>query len=86
MEEALFLVAFKEVCWLASCHSLTDCNIFSVLSITQNIECNPSKTNDKLVLDRFYPVISYRPVRKKKKATNCCIRSLWSANELPAQG
>ena len=37
----------------------------------------------------FYPVISYRRVPKKKKATNYRIRlghSLWSANQLPAQG
>ncbi|KAF3422329.1 hypothetical protein E2986_10876 [Frieseomelitta varia] len=44
-----------------------------------------------LLLDDFCPVISYRCVqkKKKKKATNYCIRfghSLWSANQLPAQG
>ncbi|KOX77708.1 hypothetical protein WN51_09373 [Melipona quadrifasciata] len=41
-----------------------------------------------LLLNNFYPVISYRRVQKKKKATNYCIRfghSLWSANRLPAQ-
>ena len=41
-----------------------------------------------LLLNHFYPMISYRRVQKKKKATNYCIRfgrSLWSANQLPAQ-
>ena len=35
-----------------------------------------------LLLSNFYPAMSYRRVRKKKKATNYCIRfghSLWSA-------
>ena len=39
--------------------------------------------------NNFYPVMSYRRVQKKKKATDYCIRfghSLWSANQLPAQG
>ena len=42
-----------------------------------------------LFLNNFYPVISHRRVQKKKKSTNYCIRfghSLWSANQLPAQG
>ncbi|KOX80801.1 hypothetical protein WN51_03863 [Melipona quadrifasciata] len=42
-----------------------------------------------LPFNNFYPVILYRRVQKKKKARNCCIRfghSLWSANQLPAQG
>ena len=41
------------------------------------------------LLNNFYPVISYRRVQKEKNATNYCIRfghSLWSANQLPAQG
>ena len=36
-----------------------------------------------ILLDRFYPAVSYRPVQKKKKATNYRVRfghSLWSAN------
>ena len=42
-----------------------------------------------LPLDNFYPVTLCRRVRKKKKATNYCIRfghSLRSANQLPTQG
>ena len=41
-----------------------------------------------LILNNFYPVISYRRVQKKKKAVNNCTRfghSLWCANQLPAQ-
>ena len=41
-----------------------------------------------LLLDNFDPVISYRRVRKKLKATNYRERfgrSLWSANQPPAQ-
>ena len=53
------------------------------LNVTQ------AKRMISLLLNNFYPVISYRRARKKKKATNYCIRSgrsLWSANQLPAQG
>ena len=42
-----------------------------------------------LLVNNFYPMISHRRVQRKKKATNYCIRfghSLWSANQLPAQG
>ena len=42
-----------------------------------------------LLLNRFYPVMSYRRVRKERRATNYRVRfghSLWSANRLPAQG
>ena len=42
-----------------------------------------------LFLNNFYGVTLYRRVQKKKKARNYCIRfghSLWSANQLPAQG
>ncbi|KAF3427931.1 hypothetical protein E2986_12456 [Frieseomelitta varia] len=40
-----------------------------------------------LLPNNFYPVISYRRVQKKKKATNYCIRfdHSWSANQLPTQ-
>ena len=55
-----------------------NCNIFSVyLSITQ-----AKQIINLLLLNHFYPVTSYRRIRKKRKATNCCIRfghSLWSA-------
>ena len=53
------------------------------LKITQ-----AKRVTDLLRLNNFYPVMSYRRVRMKKKATNCCVRfghSLWSANQLPAQ-
>ena len=42
-----------------------------------------------LLLNNFYPVISYQRLQKEKKATKYCTRfghSLWSANQLPAQG
>ncbi|CAD1469986.1 unnamed protein product, partial [Heterotrigona itama] len=41
-----------------------------------------------LLLNNFYPVMSYR-YELKKKATNYYIRfghSLWFANQLPTQG
>ena len=43
------------------------------LSITQ-----AKQITNLLLLNNFYPVISYRRVQKKKKATNCCytVRSL----------
>ena len=59
-----------------------NCNNFSVSSI---LKYNPGKIN--LSLDIFYPVISYRQVRKRKKATNCCIRVrslVMVRNQLPA--
>ena len=34
-----------------------------------------------LLLNRFYRVISYRRVRKKQKATDCCVRSLVMVRE-----
>ena len=42
-----------------------------------------------LLFNNFYLVISYRRGQKKKEATNYRIpfgHSLWSANQLPAQG
>ena len=42
-----------------------------------------------LLLNNFYPMISYDTDEFKKKVTNYCVRfgrSLWSANQLPAQG
>ena len=42
-------------------------NISSVLSI---FKCNPGKTNDQLRLNRFYPVISYRPAQKKEESVD----------------
>ena len=57
---------------------------FSVyLSVTQAKQMISSS-----LLNNFYPVISYRRVQKKKKATNYCVHglSLRSANQLPARG
>ncbi|CAD1469708.1 unnamed protein product, partial [Heterotrigona itama] len=57
-------------------------NISSVLNMTQT-----KQIIDLLLLsNNFYPMISYR---FKKKKVNYCTRfghSLWSANQLPAQG
>ena len=67
-----------------------NCNIFSVLSIFKRNKPRQNKIMiSLLLLNNFYRAISYRRVQKKKKATNYCIRfghSLWSANQLPAQG
>ena len=60
------------------------CNIFSVLSKTEWAK----RIINLLLLDNFYPVMSYRRVQGKKKATDYCTRfgrSLWSAISCPAQ-
>ena len=65
-----------------------NCNIFSVLVIFKCITQIKQMITSLLLLNNFY-LVMYRRVQKKKKATNYCIRfghSLWSANQLPAQG
>ena len=47
-------------------------------------------TNNKLILNNFYPVIGYHTdeYKRKRKRRIICIRfgrSLWSAIQLPAQ-
>ena len=58
-------------------------HFLSVLNVTQG------KTNDKFIVNNFYPVISYRRVQQERKARNYRVRS-WSLvtvrNQLPAQG
>ena len=52
-------------------------NVLSVIQTKQMISL--------LLLNNFCPVISYRRVRDRRKATNYCIRfglSLWSVNQL----
>ena len=60
-----------------------NCNIFAVLSIF-----NPSKTNDKLLLDNFCSVISI-PTSSKGKESDELLYTVWSLvmvrNRLPAQ-
>ena len=58
-----------------------NCNSFlSVLYL--NVNQGRKKRTSLLILNNFYPVVSYRRVEKEKKATNHFIRfghSLWSA-------
>ena len=54
---------------------------FSQFQIYSNV-IQAKQMTSLLPVNNFYPVISYRRVQKKKKATNYCIRfghSLWSA-------
>ena len=72
-----------------TCHARREFSAtFSQFQVYWNVTQAKQMTS-LLLLNNFYRVTSYRRVEKKRKATNHCIRfghSLWSANQLPAQG
>ena len=57
---------------------LSQIAMFSQLQVYLNVT-EAKQTISLLLLNNFYPVMSYRRVRKEKKATNYYIRRLWSA-------
>ena len=59
---------------------LTSCDIFSVLGIYLNV-IQAKQMIRLLLFNNFHPVILYRRVQKKNKATNYCIRSLVMVRE-----
>ena len=50
-----------------------NCNHFLSFKYTMNA-AQAKRTTSRLLLNNFYPATSYRRVRKKRKATNCCTR------------
>ena len=66
---------------------VTNCDIFSVSSMFKCVTQAKQMTS-LLLLNHFYPAMSYRRVREERKATNSCIRfgrSLWSANQFKSR-
>ncbi|CAD1479125.1 unnamed protein product, partial [Heterotrigona itama] len=91
-EATNYCIRFGHSLWSANQLPAQEVNLRPKIAIFSQFQVYLSITQAKqiisLLLHNFYPVI-YRTDEFKKKVTNYCIRfghSLWSANQLPAQG